>query len=61
MVSKPLLRSFVKAYEAQQITHTHTHGEFRKSRGTSGLGVLILRILLFRVLYEGPHFRKLPH
>ena len=30
-------------------------GSFRK------LGVLIIRILLFRVLYSGPYFRKLPY
>ena len=33
--------------------------EFPKTRGTL-FGVLIIRILLFRVLYEGPLFSETP-
>ena len=38
-----------------------SHGSFRKF-GVPYFGVLIIRILLFRVLYIGvPYFRKLPN
>ena len=36
------------------------HGAFRKL-GVPFLGVLRIRILLFRVLFRVPYFRKLPH